>query len=65
MCIDDHLYENILEYVRHYGAYSAETFNIEECRKHISFNNLVSDDVLRRLVGLANYVVYDECTNSV
>lgn len=65
MCIDDHLYENVLNYVRQYGAYSAETFNIEECRKHISFNNLVSDDVLRRLIGLANYVVYDECTNNI
>lgn len=63
MCIDDHLYKNVIEYVRQCGAYSASTFNMEECRKHISFNNLVTDDVLRRLIGLANYVVYDECTH--
>ncbi len=64
MCVDDHLYKNVLEYVRHNGAYSAATFNIEECRKYISFNSLVSDDELRRLLGLASYVVYDECTSS-
>ena len=64
MCIDDHLYKNVIEYVRQYGAYSAETFNIEECRRHISYNDLVSDDVLRRLLGLASYVVYDECTHN-
>ena len=30
MCVDDHLYKNVLEYVRKHGAYSAETFDIEE-----------------------------------
>ena len=63
MCIDDHLYKNVLEYVRQHGAYSADTFNIEECRRCVSFNSLVTDDTLQRLLGLASFVVYDESTH--
>lgn len=63
MCVDDHLYKNVLEYVRKHGAYSAKTFDIEECRRCISYNNLVNDESLRRLLGLASFVVYDESTH--
>lgn len=61
MCIDDHLYKNILEFVRQYGAYSAETFNMTKCRKYIDYTDIVDDDTLRRLLGFASYVVFDEC----
>lgn len=63
MCIDDHLYKNILDFVRKYGAYSAESFNMIKCRKYIEYNDLVDDDILRRLLGFASYVVFDENTH--
>lgn len=60
MCIDDHLYKNILDFVREHGAYSADTFNMLKCRKSIDYTDLVDDDMLRRLLGFASYVVFDE-----
>lgn len=60
MCIDDHLYKNVLEFVRQCGAYSADTFNMTKCRKCIGYNDIVDDDTLRRLLGFASYVVFDE-----
>lgn len=60
MCIDDHLYKAVFDFVKLYGAYSQATCDLALCRKHISYNSMVSDETLKRMIGMANYILYDE-----
>lgn len=60
MCIDDHLYKAVFNFVKTHGAYSHETCDLTLCRKYISYNSMVSDETLKHLIGMANYILYDE-----
>jgi len=60
MCVDDHLYKAVFDFVKTYGAYNHMTSDIATCRKYISYNSMVSDETLRRMIEMAGYILYDE-----
>ena len=54
----EHLVENVIELVKRNGAYHLDCNNPGLYRQSISCSELVSDDELKWLFRMANYVVY-------
>ena len=60
MSLEEHLYENLLEYMRRIGFHHPDE-NMEAAKRKIDFENVVSLKTFKHLYDMAYHIVY-ACT---